>query len=102
MAKTYNDLYLYSRRAFREAGISAYNLEARLILSFAAGKPMDKLMQDIMLYTTDSIAQAVESLVARRLNASLSLISPAIGSFMDCLWRSPRMYSYRGSIRKCL
>ncbi|MCL1828275.1 MAG: peptide chain release factor N(5)-glutamine methyltransferase [Oscillospiraceae bacterium] len=68
MSKTYNDLYLKARRAFREAGIKAFDLEARLILSYATGKPSEKLMRDMLLYTSAEIAEKIESLITRRLN----------------------------------
>ena len=65
MPKTYNELYLNARRAFREAGISSYNLEARLILCQATGKSVDKLMQDMQFYTSDAVTAEVEQLVQR-------------------------------------
>jgi release factor glutamine methyltransferase len=67
MPKTYNELYLNARRAFREAGISSYNLEARLILCEATGKSLDKLMRDMQFYTSDAVTAEVEQLVQRRL-----------------------------------
>ena len=67
MSKTYNDLYIRTRRAFREAGIKAYDLEARLIMSYASGKPADKLMRDMLFYTSGEIAEKVEKLISRRL-----------------------------------
>ena len=67
MAKTYNDLYLETRRIFRDNGIEAYNLEARLVVAHAAGKPMDKFMRELRLYTTDEMVSTVEAFIARRL-----------------------------------
>lgn len=67
MSRTYNDLYLSTRRVFKDAGISAYSLEARLIVSYATGKQPEKLLQDSMLYTSAKVVSDVESLVERRL-----------------------------------
>ena len=67
MPKTYNDLFLETRKLFRENGIESYNLEARIIVSQAAGKSMEKFMQGLRLYTTDEMARTVEQLRERRL-----------------------------------
>ena len=67
MPKTYNELYLQARRAFREAGIASYSLEARLLLCHATGKTQEKLMQDMQFYTSDAVAAEVERLMQRRL-----------------------------------
>jgi len=67
MPKTYNDLYLETRKLLREHGIESYNLEARIIVSQAAGKPMEKFLQGLGLYTGDDTSRKVKELVARRL-----------------------------------
>lgn len=67
MSKTYNDLYLSTRRLLREHGIEAYNLEARIIVAYAAKKPMDRFLRELRLYTADNMAAQVEELVRRRL-----------------------------------
>ena len=67
MAKTYNDIYIQSRKRLKDAGIEAYGLEARLIVSQAAGKTMEKLMRDLNLYASDEFAQKVQTMVDRRL-----------------------------------
>lgn len=67
MPKTYNDLYIETRRALREAGISAYSLEARIIVARAAGKTTEKLLQDLQFYTGDQVADKVAAMTARRL-----------------------------------
>ncbi|MCD8066567.1 MAG: peptide chain release factor N(5)-glutamine methyltransferase [Oscillospiraceae bacterium] len=67
MAHTYNELYIETRRRLRDAGISAYALEARLITAMAAGKTTEKLLQDLNYYTTDAIARSVRELCDRRL-----------------------------------
>ena len=38
MPKTYNDLYLATRTALKNAGVEAYALEARLLVAYAVGK----------------------------------------------------------------
>ena len=67
MAKTYNDLYIETRRQLKEAGISAYALEARLIVAHAAGKTSEKLLRDMRLYTNDEMGAKVRELIRRRL-----------------------------------
>ena len=67
MPKTYNELYLETRKQLREHGIESYNLEARIIVSQAAGKSMEKFMQGLSLYTADNIQRKVEEMVERRL-----------------------------------
>ena len=68
MAKTYNDLYLETRRIFRDQGIAAYSLEARLVVAHAAGKTTEKFMKDLRLYTSEEMQKTVESFIARRLD----------------------------------
>ncbi len=67
MPKTYNDLYMETRRALRGAGIEAYSLEARLIVAKACGKTMEKLLQDLQLYTASGMEAKVKELTERRL-----------------------------------
>lgn len=67
MAKTYNDIYIQARKSLKNAGIEAYGLEARLIVSQAAGKTMEHLMRDLSLYCTDDLDKRVQEMVARRL-----------------------------------
>ncbi len=67
MAKTYNDIYIQARKRLKDAGIEAHSLEARLIVSQAAGKTMEKLMQDLNLYASDEFADRVQAMVDRRL-----------------------------------
>lgn len=68
MTKTYNEIYIQTRRALKEAGIEAYALEARLIVSQAAGKTQASLMRDLTLYSADGLDKKVEQYVARRLS----------------------------------
>ncbi len=67
MPKTYSELYIDIRRRLREAGVEAYNLEARLIVAHAANKPPAKLLQDLSLYTSDKVVNLAESFLRRRL-----------------------------------
>ncbi|MCI5754437.1 MAG: peptide chain release factor N(5)-glutamine methyltransferase [Clostridiales bacterium] len=67
MVKTYNDLYIRIRRALRAAGVEASSLEARLLLAHAAGKTVEKLLQDMCLYCTDTVEADAAALLRRRL-----------------------------------
>ena len=67
MAKTYSDIYIEARRRLKEAGIEAYGLEARLILARAADKTVEKLMQELNLYSSDEFAADVAKMVQRRI-----------------------------------
>lgn len=67
MSKTYSELYIDIRRRLRDSGIEAYSLEARLIVSHAAGKTPAKLLQDMPLYTSDQVTAQAEEYLARRL-----------------------------------
>jgi len=65
---TYNDIYLGTRRKLRAAGITAHDLEARLIVAHATGKSHEELLKLSRLYVTDSsISQAVDEMIKRRL-----------------------------------
>ena len=66
--KTYNELYLETRRTLRAAGISGSDLEARLIIMSAAGKTREELLNVNRLYVTDkNTMPAVEDMTRRRL-----------------------------------
>ena len=67
MAKTYNEIYIKTRKALRDAGIEAYSLEARLIVSLAAGKTTEALTRDLSLYAGDGLDAAVRDMVRRRI-----------------------------------
>ena len=67
MPKTYNDLYMETRRELRNAGIDAYSLEARLIVAYACEKTTEKLLQDMQLYTSSEVEMRVRALTERRL-----------------------------------
>ena len=66
--KTYNDLYLDTRRKLRVAGVSSHDLEARLIVSHAAGKTREEYVASSRFYVTDpKIESAVNDMVSRKL-----------------------------------
>lgn len=65
--KTYNDLYINTRNVLREAGIEACQLEAKLIVSTASEKSMDRLLRDFNLYSSDKVESKVNELLERRL-----------------------------------
>ena len=67
MPKTYNDLYIDTRRALRGAGIAAYSLEARIIVAHAAEKTTEKLLQDMQFYAGSGVEERVKALTERRL-----------------------------------
>ncbi len=68
MPKTYNEIYIDARRRLRDSGIEASSLEARLIISHAAGKSMDVLLRDMSLYTSDDVVEKVSQMVEKRLD----------------------------------
>ena len=85
MPKTYNDLYLATRTALKNAGVEAYALEARLLVAYAVGKTKEEFVRDLRLYTSDENEQKIEALLQRR-----RPISSASGSFTGCrLWSRP-------------
>ena len=45
MPKTYNDLYLATRTALKNAGVEAYALEARLLVAYAVGKTKEEFVR---------------------------------------------------------
>lgn len=65
--KTYNEIYLQTRSILRQRGVEGYSLEAKLIVSKAAGKTVSALMRDLNLYTSPEIEERVEDYTARRL-----------------------------------
>ena len=67
MATTYNNLYLDTRRRLRAGGIEMAQLEARELVSFAAGKTREQFFRDLPLYASRGVEQKVEELAQRRL-----------------------------------
>ncbi|MEG1108038.1 MAG: peptide chain release factor N(5)-glutamine methyltransferase [Oscillospiraceae bacterium] len=68
MPKTYNDIYIETRRRLRDEGISAFSLEARILLASAAGKTKDELMREMHLYTSEAVEEKVKTMLERRLS----------------------------------
>ena len=67
MARTYNEIYLDMRRSLKEAGVEDFALEARRLLSQAAGYTDAELIARFYLYATEDTEQLAASLLARRL-----------------------------------
>lgn len=65
--KTYNDIYLAARNALRDNGIEGYTVEARILVSSAAGKNVNQLLRDLSLYASPDIEKKVGALLERRL-----------------------------------
>ncbi len=65
--KTYNELYLNARTLLRQQGVESYNLEARILVAKAAGKPVAQLLRDLNLYATPAIEETVQGYIRRRL-----------------------------------
>ncbi|NLT14381.1 MAG: peptide chain release factor N(5)-glutamine methyltransferase [Clostridiales bacterium] len=67
--KTYNHVFLEVRKRLREAGIEAFDLEARLIAVAVSGKTKEQFMRDRHLYVPDdSFENAAEDLLQRRIS----------------------------------
>ena len=66
--KTYNELYLGARNLLRQKGVESYNLEARILVAKAAGKPVAELLRDLNLYATPAIEETVQAFLRRRLD----------------------------------
>ncbi len=66
--KTYSDLTLTARKLLMQEGIPGYQLESRLLVAHAAGKTVAELLRDSNLYTTQDVADTVESYIRRRLD----------------------------------
>ena len=67
MPKTYNELYISTRAALKRAGVEAYSLEARLLVSHAVGKSKEAFLRDLWLYTSTENEQKINALLQRRL-----------------------------------
>ena len=67
MPKTYNEPYISTRAALKRAGVEAYSLEARLLVSHAVGKSKEAFLRDLRLYTSTENEQKINALLQRRL-----------------------------------
>ncbi|MBQ6755787.1 MAG: peptide chain release factor N(5)-glutamine methyltransferase [Oscillospiraceae bacterium] len=66
--KTYNDIYLAARHELKRAGVEAFDLEARLIISAVAGKSKEEFYRDLKLYALGDTEERVQELIERRKN----------------------------------
>ena len=90
MPKTYNDLYLATRTALKNAGVEAYALEARLLVAYAVGKTKEEFVRDLRLYTSDENDRRSRPCCSAASPASRWPISSASGSFTGCRsWSRP-------------
>ena len=65
---TYNDIFLRARKRLRQAGITASDLETRLIVARASGKTREELLQSARVYVTDvAVSPAVDEMIERRI-----------------------------------
>ena len=65
---TYNDIYLRARRKLRAAGVTAHDLEARLIVGYASGKTREQLLSLSRFFVADNaIIRTVDEMIERRL-----------------------------------
>ena len=67
MATTYNNLYLDTRRQLRAGGVEMAQLEARELVSFAAGKTREQFFRDLPLYASKEVEEKGGELTRRRL-----------------------------------
>ncbi len=65
--KTYNDVYLETRRALRFAGVEDAGFEARILLSAAADKRPEDFLRDLRLYPGEDFVQRSKEYLDRRL-----------------------------------
>lgn len=65
--RTYNDIYMSTRNALLKSGDAGYALEARVLVSTAAGKTTTELLRDLNLYASPAIDAKVQEYTQRRL-----------------------------------
>ena len=87
MAKTYNDIYIAARRTLRDAGIEAFGMEARLIVSSAAGKTVSQLMRDLPLYAAAGLDGTVRDIAEASDMLWLSLPEKKVCKHILCHYR---------------
>ena len=67
--ETYNDIYLKVRKSLKNADIGATELEARLIVSYCAGKSKEEMLAIGKIFATDpAIKKKIDESLERRLN----------------------------------
>lgn len=65
--KTYNEVYIETRRKLKSSGIEAFALEARLLASAAAGKTKEEFLRDLSFYVNSDYEAKVAELTEKRL-----------------------------------
>lgn len=65
--KTYNDVYIETRRALRAAGVEAFGTEARILLAAAADKTPEAFLRDLRLYPGADFEPRAAEYLRRRL-----------------------------------
>lgn len=65
--KTYHEIYLASRRLLMDAGIEEAGMEARFLLSAAAGKSVAAFLRDFNLFPTEDFPVRAAEFLHRRL-----------------------------------
>jgi release factor glutamine methyltransferase len=65
--KTYNDVYIETRRALRAAGVEAFGTEARILLAAAADKTPEAFLRDLRLYPGADFELRAAEYLRRRL-----------------------------------
>ena len=69
--ETYNDIYLSARRRLRAAGVTAHDLEARLIVSHVTGKTREELLNLSRFFVTDGkVRGLVDELIKKRIDGA--------------------------------
>ena len=67
--ETYNDIYLRVRKTLKNAGIESSEFEAKLIVSYCAGKSREEMLAIGKIFATDPhIKKKIEESLERRLN----------------------------------
>lgn len=68
MVKTYNDIYIETKRVLRQAGIEDSGQEARILLASAADKSPAEFLRDLRLYPGDEFSVRAAEALRRRLS----------------------------------
>ena len=66
--QSYNNVYFSAKRKLRDAGVAAYELEARLIVAYASGKTREDIILSGESYITDAkVRKAIDGMIDRRI-----------------------------------
>ena len=66
MVQTFSQLYLDTRRALRAAGVESSEMEARLLLCYAADCTKEDLLSHMTMYAGDAVQRLVKEYTRRR------------------------------------